>query len=695
VLLDIVADRTGYPIEMLDLDLDLEADLSIDSIKRVEIIGALARQLDLQSAIGAGADALLEQLAVRKTLRAVLAWLDEKLPHTAPQPPAVPKPGGAAPVAPASKHAPALRKADLLLDVVSGCTGYPAEMLDLDLDLEADLSIDSIKRTEIAAQFARRWGLGDEGSAAKDALQEGLSSFKTLRAMIGWLEQRPHRPASCPAAPAAVEGDAPATIPLCRYVLRTRVQAAVRRGNIDLAGKRFLLTDDGRNVAPKIAARLAAHGATAEIIAWPEAGALMLEQNQADGLIHLANLYAPPDADAAKNLFPLMRTMLMAGAQTVLLATGLGGNTGTAEHLQVAMPGGGLAGLIKCAAREFAGTQARAVHLDPAEPADRIACLLEEEIFADDTLREVVRTGADRRVRIAVPEALPHADAHKLRLGADSVVLLTGGARGITSRAAVALARQTGCTIELVGRSPLPVAHEAWETQALIDPRALRQALLRNHRSARPADIEARVQRILADREMRAAMTQIEAAGGSCRYTALDVRDSAGFAAHIEDIYRRHGRIDGVIHGAGVIEDRLMRDKTVESFARVFDTKVRAATVLHEKIRDDVGFVVFFSSVSSVFGNRGQADYAAGNDVLDRLAHHWQARIAGRVVSVNWGPWADTGMVSDALAQDYNRKGIGLVPQDEGVAALLREIASDARDGQVLLMCGEPDRFEA
>jgi NAD(P)-dependent dehydrogenase (short-subunit alcohol dehydrogenase family) len=171
------------------------------------------------------------------------------------------------------------------------------------------------------------------------------------------------------------------------------------------------------------------------------------------------------------------------------------------------------------------------------------------------------------------------------------------------------------------------------------------------------------------------------------------VRETRKFASYISGLYEQHGRIDGVIHGAGVIEDRLVADKTDESFGRVFDTKVQAATVLHENIRDDVKFVVFFSSVASAFGNRGQADYAAANDVLDKLAHCWQARIAGRVLSVNWGPWADTGMVSDSLRRDYHRRGIGLIAPDEGVDALLHELCAAHGEAQVVLMCGTPASF--
>jgi hypothetical protein len=109
-------------------------------------------------------------------------------------------------------------------------------------------------------------------------------------------------------------------------------------------------------------------------------------------------------------------------------------------------------------------------------------------------------------------------------------------------------------------------------------------------------------------------------------------------------------------------------------------------------LRDDVGFVVFFSSVASVFGNRGQTDYAAANDILDKLAHSLQARVQGRVLSVNWGPWAGKGMVSPELEREYARRGIGLIPLHDGVELLLHELREgDREDVQVIMMCGSPE----
>jgi KR domain len=99
--------------------------------------------------------------------------------------------------------------------------------------------------------------------------------------------------------------------------------------------------------------------------------------------------------------------------------------------------------------------------------------------------------------------------------------------------------------------------------------------------------------------------------------------------------------------------------------------------------------VVFFSSVAGAFGNKGQVDYASANDVLDKLAHAWQSRVPGRVLSVNWGPWAGNGMVSVELEREYSRKGISLIPQQAGITALLQELQYGSRtDAQVALMCG-------
>jgi NAD(P)-dependent dehydrogenase (short-subunit alcohol dehydrogenase family) len=185
----------------------------------------------------------------------------------------------------------------------------------------------------------------------------------------------------------------------------------------------------------------------------------------------------------------------------------------------------------------------------------------------------------------------------------------------------------------------------------------------------------------------------VREAGASVEYHSIDVRDEGALGALVADVYERHGRLDGVIHAAGVLDDKLVRDKSPESFAAVFDTKVAGARALEAALRPDVSFVVYFGSIAGVFGNRGQVDYAAANAALDLSAQVLARRLPGRVVSVDWGPWAGTGMVSPELEREYARRGIGLIEAHDGVARLLDEIESGCADPQVVVMRSTPEHL--
>ncbi|AXI01740.1 type I polyketide synthase [Aquirhabdus parva] len=682
ILLALVSDRTGYPSEMLDLDLDLEADLSIDSIKRLEIIGELSQKLSLRSALGTGADALLEQLATQKTLRAVLDWLKQHLPDAQ-----VPTDRATETTA-----APAVKTpqpvAEILLAIVSDCTGYPVEALDLDLDLEADLSIDSIKRLEIVGQLLNQ--LNAAGGADRDAMLDHLAACKTLKAMLDWLQDS-HQSTNQPTTNALVKENAADAIPFERYILRSQTIEPQKSATLNLSGLRFLMTNDGLGIATLLVPRLEQLGARVQLVDFTNGVELIPELTEIDGLIHLWSINPQSQIDDIKRFFTATRTALLHKMRHLLVLTGLGGDFSATSPDYVR--GGGMAGMIKSLSREFTELRAHWVDVDTHEAPDILAGYIESELHSADALPEVAwRQGHRRQLNILHSELDPASIAN-LPLNRESVVLLTGGARGITALVAVELARRYQCHVELVGRSAPPQDVESEATRGISDQRLLRQALLAEDKTRKPAEVERLARRLLADRDFRATLAAVRAAGSTVNYTALDVRDDQIFSDFITSIYHQRGRIDGVIHGAGVVEDKLVRDKSDESFSRVFDTKVKGAVILSQHIRKDVGFVVFFSSVASAFGNRGQVDYATANDVLDKLAHHWQSQIDGRVLSVNWGPWADTGMVSESLKNEYARKGIGLIPQQQGVAALLAELGSQSIETQIVLMSGRPESF--
>jgi NAD(P)-dependent dehydrogenase (short-subunit alcohol dehydrogenase family)/acyl carrier protein len=546
----------------------------------------------------------------------------------------------------------------LVVSIVSERTGYPVETLGIDLDLEADLSIDSIKRIEIIGELAQRLGLRVDGGT--DAIVEQLATKKTLRALVAWLVEHISAQSATPAPASEVEELVTTPAPEPANVRRYRLDAVEvpmpLNGHTTFAGKRFWIYDGGL-VGEALSARLAAEGA--QVVRGAPDGNL-------DGYVDLGVV---DGVTTMREMFERVRGAALGGAKLIYVAT-MNGELGRGGV-------GGPAGLIKTVAAEWPDVRARVVDL---ESLDNAAETLHRELHADDHHVEI---GYVRGVRSSLEVVPAEVTGGDVALDKDSIVLVTGGARGITAKAAIALAQRHGCTIELVGRSPLPGPEDP-ALAGCADARALRSAL--SKLGGTPAQIELKVARVLADREIRATLATL---GDRAHYHAVDVR-SPDFGALIDAIYERHGRIDAVIHGAGILEDKLIRHKTPESFERVFATKLTGARTLVEHLRDDVKLVVLFSSISGAFGNRGQVDYAAAGDALDKLAWTLQRKIAGRVVSIDWGPWAGTGMVSPDLEREYAKRSIRLIEPNLGVEALLAELRGARGDAQVILTASDP-----
>ncbi len=204
ILLTVISEKTGYPTEMLELDMDMEADLGIDSIKRVEIFGAMTEQYPEVSGINP------QELTELRTLRQIVEYIGGKAGATAtaaPTAPAAPK--TEAPAQPATPAATGgvsnAQLENILLTVISEKTGYPTEMLELDMDMEADLGIDSIKRVEIFGAMTEQY---PEVSGINP---QELTELRTLRQIVEYIGGKAGATATAaPTAPAAPKTEAPA-----------------------------------------------------------------------------------------------------------------------------------------------------------------------------------------------------------------------------------------------------------------------------------------------------------------------------------------------------------------------------------------------------------------------------------------------------------------------------------------------------
>jgi NAD(P)-dependent dehydrogenase (short-subunit alcohol dehydrogenase family) len=174
-------------------------------------------------------------------------------------------------------------------------------------------------------------------------------------------------------------------------------------------------------------------------------------------------------------------------------------------------------------------------------------------------------------------------------------------------------------------------------------------------------------------------------------YYSADVKDEEQFTRLTHEVYRAFGRLDGVIHGAGIIEDKLLEDKSPDSLDRVLDTKADSAFLLCKQLREQpLRFVIFFTSVAGAFGNRGQSDYAAANEVVNSIAWHFAGATPGMVRAVNWGPWSATGMAVGGAEQEFARRGVQLISPDEGCRMMVQELENGSPGSPLVVIGGGP-----
>ncbi|MFE8014578.1 SDR family oxidoreductase [Streptomyces antibioticus] len=598
-------------------------------------------------------------------------------------------------VAPAAPAAPVgVDVGQMVLEIISERTGYPVDMIEPDLDLEADLSIDSIKRAEIAGELARRLGVntGADLASMDDAELEELAKARTAAAVTYWLRTRLDGNADGTAPRPTGEAapgkstEAPSGEPPVRHVLRP-VLLAAPDGTPDpaavLTGTRWTVLGD----APETVALLTAHGA--EVVVRGREHALSEADGPVDGVLYVGALTDADGAPLLPDTFPVLKAALARGPRWLLAVHGTDRTDGTASDGRSA----GLRGLFRTVAREYPETVARVVEVADASPSAVADAVVAEAVAAD---REpvVLRTAAGRHGFELVtaplgvlggtgagPAGDGAAEAAALGLDRDSVVVLAGGARGITAQFAAALAGSARCRLELLGRTPAPDGPEDPDTAAAHTPEALR-AVLAARGGLKPAEINRAAELLLAQREIAATIAELGALGSRVRYRSVDFREPDAVRQAVKEIHAEHGRLDGVVHAAGVIEDRLIAEKSAESFQRVYATKATGADALLtalEELPTAPAFTVLFGSIAAVLGNRGQADYAAANDALETLGSAFAARTGHRALTVHWGPWAPAaghaGMVGAELAREYARRGVRLIDPEEGTAALLRELA--------------------
>ncbi|SFJ80464.1 type I polyketide synthase [Thermoflavimicrobium dichotomicum] len=611
---------TGYPRESIHMDLRLLDDLNLDSIKSAELVANVAKELGV-------ADRVDPSLFANATLKEVSQALESLVPQK-------------------SEDAGENSIADSLLKWVTKLTGYPRESISMDLRLLDDLNLDSIKSAELVSQVAKEFHL--EGK-----LDPTLFANATLKDIERELEQLiEHKPEK----PKVIVSKQPQSSK--RTWVRNFVVDYVEKPLTikDIAfpeTSRFLIVAKQKRhaLAQALSQELNHYQIPQEIVTFGELQDQDLLKNEA--FSHIVVIL--PKTDTNEDIAEIVKRL-----QSVVQPVKDYGYKASITYIQY---GGGYFGtrldqieLATCTANAFAASlhlerpnaKIRVIDLSPALKPQAIVKNVLLEISAEDAF---ISVGYDehnvRRVPQAIVQRPKSYPSRLIEWTKEDVILVTGGAKGITAECALGVAKSTGAKMALVGSSALEKSREVQKT-------------LERYRQE----------------------------GLVCQYYQCDITDRSAVEQLIKTVQEELGQVTGVIHGAGLVHSRRAEQITLEAFLREIGPKVFGALNLCDVLKDQPPkLFIGFSSLTGLSGMAGNTSYGFANEVLQLILRRFEKEhLETQVLAVAFGVWDEVGMGARSGSINFlEKKGVYAIPVSEGVERFVHLFHHDPQAKQVVV----------
>ncbi|TEW53001.1 SDR family NAD(P)-dependent oxidoreductase [Psychromonas sp. RZ5] len=723
-MLSVVADKTGYPTDMLELSMDMEADLGIDSIKRVEILGAVQDEITDLPELDA------EQLSQMRTLAEIVNYMSEVAGGSNVEVNAEIVASSSTPELTTFANTTVdLQKIEsTMLSVVADKTGYPTDMLELSMDMEADLGIDSIKRVEILG------AVQDEIINLPELDAEQLSQMRTLAEIVNYMHDVATPSESSVMKTSANEDKADievvvlnkevSFVPSPSSIVEVMQLPEIECIDSTVSNKNCLLVNDGLDSAVQIANHLVKFGWIVTLLTpnWIDSTASK-KLDDAIANITLADatevdiekalgssqwhsvIYLNPKTKVEGIRFEsnhkkgLQLAFLLAKLtklnQPVLgqenndvrssfvVLTRQGGDFATNKiEKKVDLIQAGLAGLVKTLDHEWENVFCRIIDIPSSYAANKVENIVISEL--NDKQTSPVEVGFNKEGRLTL--VAKSTDSYALESGnhitQNSVFLVSGGAKGVTAHCVVEIAKQHQCRFILLGRSQYQADEANWSLNHATEEalkKAAMQHLIDSGKKPSPKLIKEMIYPVMANREITQTLTNITAAGGVAEYVSADVCNKQNVSDVIQPICDVWGDVTGIIHGAGVLADKYIEQKTLQEFDQVYNTKIMGLdSLLACCDLNKLTHLVMFSSAAGFYGNPGQSDYAIANEILNKAAYRFKSLYPkAQVLSFNWGPW-DGGMVTPELKRMFDERGVYIIPVESGAKLLASELAANS-----------------
>ena len=285
----------------------------------------------------------------------------------------------------------------------------------------------------------------------------------------------------------------------------------------------------------------------------------------------------------------------------------------------------GLMGILKTAGLENPKILGQWIEMEGEEDGEKVLKVLEEN-KGEKANRIKYREG--KRLTEGWKEAETDGKEAEIPWKEGGVYLITGGMGGLGKIFAKEIVEKTKNTaLILTGRTELSGEKEVW-------------------------------------------IKEMEEKGSKVEYRKADVSEKGEAEGLINWIGEKYGKLDGIIHSAGVIRDSYLLKKSAEEVREVLAPKVRGLVNLDEASRGmKLDVFILFSSLTGVMGNVGQADYSAANGFMDAYAGYRNEEVkskqrSGKTISIDWPLWKEGGMKIDEESEKMMMRQTGMTAME-------------------------------
>ena len=693
-VLEIVSESTGYPEEFIEFDADMEGELGIDSIKQAEIMSEIRDRYSLP---------LDESFQLRDhpTIGHVIRYIDsftdsnesgrplEEFDQSAGE-----SEGEKMEMQPQFEDgAPNDEILSSILPIVAQHTGYPVEFLETDADMEGELGIDSIKQAEIMSDIRAQFNLElDEDFQIRD--------YPTLGHVANYVAGSTDSPAkSGESREPQEEEHSPA--PIFRHVVVTEAMGDIE---IHQLPRLVLVTRDPLGLSESLVARITRMGGEARII---EEDSLSDEEIRDACIIQMSSLGAEGSLCTdpypnhwtieTYNLLKKVDSLPRGAVRRIATLTSMDGSHGI-EGGDYNSSVAGIHGAVMSFGCERPELDVLAIDIHPRlmDDEDTLITSIIKEISRKDGPIEVGIGDGGNRHRLA----LKRAEAQEMagEFPGDEVWLVSGGAAGVTSE----------CMVDIAGRSPSGPPTFILLGRTTLDPKLEKMAAmsdqdLENEKLKLKLAMESdrddgkvtlrewndAWQKVLRGVDIHKNLARLNSKGATAEYFQVDVTSGERVRAVVDEVISKHGRITGVIHGAGIEDSTPFESKSEATVNQVLDVKVSGWREIYNSLKEanqDLRFACSFTSVSGRLGNASQLGYCAANRILD--AEHSRINKGGLTsISIAWAPWSGAGMATrGSLETVFQMAEVDMIPLETGARMFTDEVFTQG--GESVLISG-------